>query len=113
MKNFITINENFTCKNCGKENPKLPGSCRNHCIYCLCSLHVDKDIPGDRLSNCESIMDPIAVDQSGKKGWIIYHKCQKCDKVISNRSANDDNFDLIIKLTANQNELTRAKKTNK
>lgn len=113
MKNFITINEEFICKNCGEHNPKLEGSCRNHCKKCLCSLHVDLETPGDRLSECHNLMIPISIDQSGKKGWMINHKCTKCGKLIPNKAAPDDNFELIITLTAHQNEPTRTKKTRK
>lgn len=106
MKKFIVINESFKCKNCGEENPKLKGSCRNHCRKCLCSLHVDKDNPGDRQSTCNSLMQPISVYKDGKKGWMINHKCLKCNKLIPNKAANDDDFDEIIQLT--QNDHTRS-----
>jgi DNA-directed RNA polymerase subunit RPC12/RpoP len=112
-KNFIAKNEEFICKNCGHKNPKLSGSYRNHCRECLHSLHVDKDIPGDRLSGCESLMVPYSIDHSGKKGWIISHKCQKCGKIITNLSAVDDNFDKIIALTQKTNESARIKKTRR
>lgn len=115
MKRFIVINENFTCLNCGEKNTKLQGSCRNHCSKCLYSLHVDKDSPGDRLSDCESLMKPISIDQDGKKGWIIYHKCQKCGKIMPNKAAPDDNLEKIIELTQETNidECTRKQKTRK
>lgn len=113
MKKFIVINDPFKCQNCGTENPALQGSCRNHCKNCLYSLHVDKNSPGDRESSCKNLMPPIAVKQNGKKGWMIYHKCQKCDKLITNKSAEDDNFDIIIELSTKNNELPRTKKTRK
>ena len=109
-KNFIAKNENFTCQNCDHKNTKLKGSYRNHCQECLYSLHVDKDLPGDRLSECKNLMAPVDVDQNGKKGWIIYHKCQKCGKMISNMAADDDNFDKLILLTQTTNESARIKK---
>jgi DNA-directed RNA polymerase subunit RPC12/RpoP len=99
MKNFIVINEEFVCKNCGQENSKLKGSCRNHCTACLFSLHVDKDIPGDRQSECHSLMSPTKVEHNGKKGWMISHECKKCGKIIKNKAASDDDFDQIIKLS--------------
>lgn len=99
VKNFIVINEEFVCENCGENNPKLPGSCRNHCRKCLFSLHLDKEIPGDRLSNCKKLMRPFRVEQNGKKGWMIFHKCTKCAKVIPNKAADDDNFEEIILLS--------------
>ncbi|PIR54997.1 hypothetical protein COU74_04655 [Candidatus Peregrinibacteria bacterium CG10_big_fil_rev_8_21_14_0_10_36_19] len=99
MSNFKVINEEFVCQNCKHQNPILPGSCRNHCINCLYSLHLDKDSPGDRNSNCKALMKPISAIQDGKKGWMIIHKCTKCSKKIPNKSAPDDNFDEIIQLT--------------
>ena len=99
MKNFIMINEGFVCKNCNEKNPELQGGCRNHCKKCLYSLHVDKKIPGDRKSNCKALMKPIKTIQNSKKGWIIYHKCTKCKKIIPNKQAKDDNFEKIIELT--------------
>lgn len=98
-KNFITINESFICKNCGENNPKLEKSCRNHCRKCLYSQHVDENTPGDRKSTCKSLMEPIKTEQSGKKGWIIYHKCTKCGKIIPNKTAQDDNFEKIVELS--------------
>jgi hypothetical protein len=108
-KNFIAVNEEFTCKNCGEKNPLLQGGYRNHCRKCLYSLHVDLTLPGDRLSECKSLMEPISADHSGKKGWIIHHKCLKCRKIIPNKEAPDDNFDKIIQLTQ-KNEPPRIPK---
>ncbi len=99
MKNFIVINEEFICMNCGEKTPKLEGSCRNHCRKCLYSLHVDKETPGDRESNCKNMMKPVGIDQNGKKGWMIQHQCIKCNKRIPNKAAKDDNFDLMIQLS--------------
>lgn len=98
-KKFIVINESFICQNCSKKNPKLAGSCRNHCKFCLYSLHLDQEFPGDRNSACKSLMKPIAIKQSKKKGFMIIHECQKCQKIIPNKAAEDDNFDLIIELS--------------
>lgn len=102
MKNFITINEDFICKNCRHQNPPAEKTCRNHCRNCLYSMHVDDKIPGDRKSGCKGMMPPIELDQNGKKGWIIYHKCKKCGKVIPNKALQDDNFDEIIKLSRSE-----------
>lgn len=101
MKKFIVINESFKCKNCSKDNEKLRGSCRNHCAACLFSLHVDKEFPGDRESDCHGLMKPIKIDKDGKKGWIITHKCLKCGAEKINKAADDDNFDAIIELSQN------------
>jgi DNA-directed RNA polymerase subunit RPC12/RpoP len=109
-KNFIAKNEEFTCLSCGEHNPLLQGGYRNHCRKCLYSLHVDQNLPGDRLSECKSLMEPISTEHNGKKGWIIYYKCLKCGKMIPNKTAEDDNFDKIIQLTQ-KNEPPRIKKT--
>ncbi|MBI4231751.1 RNHCP domain-containing protein, partial [Candidatus Peregrinibacteria bacterium] len=89
-KSFTVINESFTCKNCGHKNPSHSNSCRNHCIKCLYSLHLDDKYPGDRASNCHSLMKPTHIKKDGKKGWMIYHKCCKCGKIIPNKAAEDD-----------------------
>lgn len=100
-KKFIVINEEFTCKNCGHKNPPLKGSCRNHCTECLYSLHVDNKTPGDRESKCKGIMKPIYIDHSGKKGFIILHKCIQCNKESRNKVAPDDNQETLRTITAN------------
>jgi hypothetical protein len=93
------INENFICLNCGEENPPAEKTCRNHCRECLCSLHVDKEVPGDRASNCKGLMKPMGIDIRGNKGIMITHKCEKCGKIIENKAATDDNSDKITEIS--------------
>ncbi len=100
-------NENsaFVCANCGEEIvPLSNGSCRNHCPYCLCSMHVDNEI-GDRQNQCRGIMKPIGVKYNTKKGYQIIHKCKKCGFTRVNKVAENtdmpDNLDLIIELMKN------------
>jgi hypothetical protein len=91
LTTFIARQESFICAHCGKSiEPLAHGSYRNHCPYCLYSLHVDKDGPGDRASTCLSLMRPDHVDHDGKKGWLIIHVCNKCNKTIPNKAAEDD-----------------------
>jgi hypothetical protein len=97
--NFIVINESFQCSNCKSEVPKLKGSCRNHCPFCLHSLHVDADFPGDRASECHALMSPIGLTQSSKKGWILLHECKKCGHTMKNKMAEDDNMELAAKIS--------------
>lgn len=99
---FTEIDEEFICENCGKKVPKLGYSCRNHCNSCLCSKHVDKN-PGDRSEECRGLLEPIGVEISNKKGYVIIHKCKKCGAIRKNKAAEDDNIDLIIKLSVNNN----------
>jgi hypothetical protein len=88
---FIKINESFKCLYCGLFNEKdKHGSCRNHCYYCLYSLHVDI-YPGDRKESCNGLMKPIDIKTIGGKN-IIYHKCLDCNKINKNKSLPDDNL---------------------
>lgn len=99
-KNFIKIDQPFKCEKCNMDVKKHPeGSCRNHCNYCLYSLHVDLNVPGDRHCECHGQMKPVGVELNKKKGTRIIHVCQKCGVKTYNRSAPDDNWDLICELS--------------
>lgn len=104
MKQFVKRDEEFECENCHKKVSKLSYTSRDHCPYCLCSKHVDI-LPGDREENCKGLLKPIQVELDSKKGYVIVYKCTKCGKIRRNKAADDDNMDLIIKLTVNQNNL--------
>lgn len=99
-KNMKTpkINKGFICKNCGASVPSSKSSCRNHCAKCLYSLHVDETLPGDRLSECRSLMEPIGLEYKGGKGYQVIHKCILCGKKQLNITAEDDNQDEIAKI---------------
>ena len=99
MSNFTVIDEEFICENCGKKVSKLGYSCRNHCPSCLHSKHVDKN-PGDREETCHGILEPIGIETNSKKGYVIGFKCKKCGMIRKNKMAEDDDMDLIIKLSA-------------
>lgn len=97
MKKFTKNNQRFICINCNKEVSLHPTSSRDHCNYCLYSLHVDI-YPGDRLNECKGILKPIDVEVNADKTKLIY-ECQKCHLRVKNISAIDDNFDEIIKIS--------------
>lgn len=101
--NPIHNNEPFTCLHCGKENSKATKSCRNHCTYCLYSQHVDENTPGDRLSNCKSLMIPVAVITNTKKGRQLVHQCKKCNYKRANMVSEDDNLDMLTTIMQQQN----------
>ena len=101
MKKFNEIDESFICENCGKEVPKLGYSCRDHCPYCLYSKHVDIN-PGDRQNDCKGSLEPVSIEISNKKGYVIIYKCKKCGMIHKNKAADDDNMDLIIDLSSKQ-----------
>jgi len=105
MRKFTVRDKNkaFVCANCNREIlPLSNGSIRNHCPFCLYSIHIDIN-PGDRACDCLGSLEPIAVEQSSKKGWVIVHQCIKCGELKKNKAAlNDkqgDNYDLIIELS--------------
>ena len=106
-KKLFTKNDaSFVCAHCGKEVKPLGYSSRNHCPFCLWSLHVDNN-PGDRENTCRAPMEPIFAEVDPKKGFVIVHKCTKCGEIKRNRSAHEasvqpDNRMLLIKLTAGQ-----------
>ena len=91
-------NQGFLCAHCGREVEPASGTARNHCPYCLWSLHVDAEAPGDRASNCQGLMEPAAVYQKHGE-WIIIHRCLDCGKEQPNKCAEDDAFESVINIT--------------
>ena len=89
----------FLCVNCGKKVPlKAPGTKnRNHCCYCLYSLHVDFR-PGDRLNKCMGVMPPIGKTLKKDGEESVVHKCERCGEVRKNRIAGDDGESLVTRL---------------
>ncbi len=101
-KRFTKNDSGFVCAVCGKEVKPLGYTSRNHCPYCLSSLHIDV-MPGDRANDCKGILKPIQTEPDRKKGFIITFKCEKCGEKVRNKSAADDNNSLLIKLTNPEN----------
>ncbi len=93
MTIFLPRQEPFVCEHCGTAvTPLTRGTCRNHCPRCLWSRHVDDAGPGDRASMCRGLMEPVALDHDGKKGWVILHRCTGCGKEGRNKAAPDDDI---------------------
>ena len=99
LSKFTKIDEEFICENCGNKVKKLGYTSRNHCPICLYSKHLDIN-PGDRQENCHGLLEPIGLEISNKKGYVIIFKCKKCGAIRKNKSAEDDNKELLIKLSA-------------
>ena len=89
----------FECRNCHKwVNYEAWGTRnRNHCPYCLYSLHIDVNV-GDRSSPCGGLMQPIGKLLKGDGEEMVVHKCAKCGFVRKNRIAGDDSFDIVERL---------------
>lgn len=100
---MIHNNSPFTCLHCQRPIPPAEQTCRNHCPYCLFSRHVDLLTPGDRQSQCLAMMEPVRLDQNGKKGWMILHQCLQCGKEIANKTAHDDSSEALIELSKKSN----------
>lgn len=98
-KNFHMIDESFTCTICGKKVEKLGYTARDHCPYCLHSIHVDNN-PGDRECNCKGVLVPKGIVKY-RNTYKIAYQCLKCGMSKVNIVADDDNNDLIIELSAN------------
>ena len=84
--------DSFTCRVCGRlvASAGAGSDHRNHCPNCLHSLHVDEE-PGDRSSDCGGVMEPVSVWVRRGGEWAVIHRCRRCGKLSSNRSAADDN----------------------
>lgn len=98
MKKFIYRNEGFVCEVCGYENRPADSTCRNHCVRCLCSKHVDSN-PGDRLANCGGIMRPIRVEIRSGVPYRVVHLCEKCGFERPNKILEDDSRERIFEIS--------------
>ncbi len=93
---FIRRKEDFVCGKCGFE---VEGNgYTNHCPQCLWSKHVDI-FPGDRAEICGGLMEPIRVEKKGKE-YTIIHKCIKCGIERPNKAVKEDNFDMLVQVSA-------------
>ncbi|MFA6948649.1 MAG: RNHCP domain-containing protein [Eubacteriales bacterium] len=104
QKRFTKNDSGFICGHCGASVEPLGYTSRNHCPFCLWSLHAD-DLPGDRASECMGLMEPVAVIPDAKKGYIIVHRCTKCGAIRRNKAAHEaksqpDDIRKLIALTA-------------
>lgn len=93
---FIKKEEDFICEKCGFE--VVGNGYTNHCPQCLWSKHVDIS-PGDRREMCGGLMKPINIEKRGKE-YTIIHKCIKCGFERPNKAVKEDNFDMIVQVSA-------------
>lgn len=78
---------------------------RNHCPYCLWSLHLDLYSAGDRLSACKAPMQPIGLTMKRSRNkyqrdargeLMLIHQCIECQTLSINRIAADDDAATIM-----------------
>lgn len=98
MKMFTKNDEGFICVNCGKSVAPLKYTSRDHCPFCLCSLHIDIN-PGDRANDCLGTLIPVDLEYSQNKGYVIKYKCNKCGQFHKNKTAEDDNKTQLMKVS--------------
>lgn len=91
--------EHFICKFCQRKVPYVAWGTknRNHCPFCLYSLHVDEEI-GDRLSPCGGLMPAIGKMYKPDGEEVLVHKCSVCGLLRKNRVAGDDSYEMIERL---------------
>ena len=107
----------FKCAHCKKWIP-LKGigtHYRNHCPFCLFSIHVDDKKSGDRHSSCHGLMEPMGLtfkkegtDKYGKirQGELmLIHRCRGCDDFSINRLAGDDELLMVMKVFEDSQKL--------
>ena len=105
-KRFSKNDSGFICAACGREVLPLGYTSRNHCPFCLSSLHVDVN-PGDRANECGGPLRPVRAEPDPKRGYVLVHRCEKCGGISRCRAAHEakvqpDDLDLIIALTAGE-----------
>lgn len=100
-KAFVKNDSGFICAHCGRTVEKLSYTSRNHCPYCLHSLHVDIH-PGDRANPCGGDLQPVGLETKGKKGYVLVFRCARCGEIRRNKTALDDDYQLLVRLSAHE-----------
>jgi hypothetical protein len=102
--NPIRRDEGFTCVHCGEEVGPLGFTDRDHCPFCLRSLHVDV-VPGDRAQGCGGIFDPVGGEMVGGEP-VLFYLCRKCGqshrvKAIT-RGDQPDDWEMVVQTLAEE-----------
>lgn len=100
-RTFEKNDEGFICRNCGKKVEPLHYTSRDHCPYCLTSIHIDI-YPGDRKNPCLGTLKPIGIEKF-KDTFKILYRCDKCSELKKNIMAQDDDMAMIIKVSSGEN----------
>lgn len=92
--------EDFRCENCGAQ--VRGNGFTNHCPECLWSKHVDIN-PGDRAEPCQGLMEPVGVENK-PAGYRILFRCSLCGLQRWNKSAPEDDFEVLLRIARQQAE---------
>ncbi len=99
MKRFTGREEPFQCEACDATvQPLRSGTYRDHCPICLTGKHVDIQ-PGDRAAGCGGMLEPIGLLGQLTSRQISY-RCTACGHRKRNRTAPDDDPELLIELAS-------------
>ena len=96
-KNPIRVDESFICLVCGVDVPLGGARVRDHCPFCLHSLHVDR-VPGDRASECLGHLVPASLTQVGGEP-VIQYVCERCGHRHRCRAHPDDSQEALRALS--------------
>lgn len=103
-KNPIHRDEAFTCAACGRAVPPHGRTARDHCPWCLCSLHVDR-VPGDRAEDCGGLLQPVTAELRGDD-VVLHYRCATCGAARTNRALLDgdpsDDWTLLTRIAARE-----------
>jgi hypothetical protein len=98
----IHRDEAFTCAHCGGDVPPHGRTARDHCPWCLRSLHVDV-VPGDRAASCHGVLDPVAFELVGGQP-VLRHRCRRCGTERRVRAVTDgevpDDWEALVALSS-------------
>ena len=103
-RNPIARDEPFACAHCSADVTPHGRTARDHCPYCLRSVHVDV-VPGDRAAGCDGILDPRRLEL--RQGHpVLFYTCRRCGAERTNRALLDghppDDARLIARLSAGE-----------
>lgn len=102
IRSPIARDEGFACARCGREVPPHGRTARDHCPYCLWSLHVDV-IPGDRAAGCGGGLEPVGVELRAGR-YMLRYRCVRCGAGRVNQALLDgappDDWERIVALSA-------------
>jgi hypothetical protein len=102
VKRFQRKKEDFVCGNC-TEKVKGDGF-TNHCPKCFYSRHVDI-FPGDRLEECNGMMEPIDIEAKKSMKYTIVHRCKTCGGTSKDAfREKTDNFDGLLQVVEKVNK---------
>lgn len=100
--NPIRRDEGFDCAHCGRSVPPLGVTSRDHCPYCLRSLHVDV-VPGDRSNPCGGLLDPVGGELVAGRA-ILFYRCRRCQGEHRVKAAVDgeapDDWGMVVRTLA-------------